>query len=177
LRSLGELTLGHVTALKMIASKVLGEAPPPREAPVLRPAATPSPPVLRPAATPRRAPAPVLTQPPAAPTGDQTKPRGPGRPPGSKNKPKQTAEDGEMVQAYRTLPDGSKEPLFDEETGQPRMIRKAQPRRAQRPSGALPFPNDTQIAQVSQIQANEHASKLEQNPQVQKALKGLQNPV
>jgi hypothetical protein len=173
LRTLGDLTPNHVTALKMIASKVLGDSGPVREAPVHRPAQAPVAPTLRQAPTPapRRsppAPAPASTPPQAAPT--DTSPRGPGRPPGSKNKPKDLTQ---MVQAVRRHPDGSDEPLFNKD-GSPRMVPV---KRIQRPAGALSFPNEAQMSQVTAIQAGDHAAKLEANPNVQKALKGLQNPV
>jgi len=174
LRSLGELTLNHVTALKMIAGKVLGETPPPPEVPVLRATPAPAAPVMRQALAPQRrapapAPAPLQTLPQAAPTEAQA-PRGPGRPPGSKNKPKDLTQ---MVQAVRRHPDGSTEELWNKD-GSPRMVPV---KRIQRPAGALAFPNEAQMAQVTAIQAGDHAAKLEQNPNVQKALKGLQNPV
>jgi hypothetical protein len=176
LRSLGELTLGHVTALKLVASKLLGEAPPPREAPVLRPAPAPQAPAQRPAPAPvgpRRAPpapAPASTQPAAAPIEEQ-RPRGPGRPPGSKNKPK---DEPEMVQAIRKHPDGSEEPLFHKD-GSPRMV-KVIPKRPQQAAGRLPFPNESQMAQVTAVQATQRAQLLESNPNVQRAFEGLKNP-
>ena len=175
LRSLGEMTMSHVTALKMIAGKVLGESPAPPEAPAHRPAPAPAKPAMRQAPAPaRRAPAvapapqPVSTPAPAQPPA-QPAPRGRGRPPGAKNKPKDLTA---MVQAVRKHPDGSTEELWNED-GSPYMVPV---QRIQRPSGALPFPNETQMSQVTQIQAGDHAAKLERNPNVVAALKGLQNP-
>ncbi len=174
LRLLGDLTPNHVTALKMVASKLLGEGSP--EAPVVRQASAP--PAVRQApapAAPRRAPSPMSAPVPAqvpqqSVQATPERPRGPGRPPGAKNKPKDLTQ---MVQAVRRHPDGSEEPLFDKE-GNPRMVPI---RRLQRPSGALPFPNEAQMSQVTAIQAGDRVAKLEQNPEVQAAFKGLQHPV
>lgn len=178
LRLLGDLPAGHVTALRLVASRLTGEAPPPREAPTTRPAPAPSAPATRPAPAPagprRTAPAkapagPVAAQPARAP--DIAPPRGPGRPPGAKNRPK--AGEAPMVQAIRKHPDGTEEPLFDKD-GNPRMVRLA---RVQRPSGAMPFPNEAQMSGVTEAQAAGRAHQLEQNPNVRAALTGLQNPV
>lgn len=179
LKSLGDLSPAHVTALRMVASKLVGEPPAAREEPVLRQAKAPAAPVVRQAPAPSRrapAPSPVPTQTARASTPPQTQPtqdqprRGPGRPPGSKNKSKDTEQ---MVHAVRKHADGTEEPLFNED-GSPRMVRVP---RIQRPAGALPMPNDTQMVGVTAAQAGSRAATLEQNPAVRAALTGLQHPV
>lgn len=165
LKLLGDLTPDHITALRMVASKLVGAPPAPREEPVIRQAKAPAPPA------PRVAPAPPqrVQSPAPAPQAETSAPpkRGPGRPPGSKNVP--------MVQAVRKGPDGSEEPLFHKD-GRPMMV-KAVPDPPRRQRGALPFPNDAQMQQITEIQAGARAATLERNPEVQKALVGLKNPV
>jgi hypothetical protein len=170
LRLLGDLTPAHVTAIKMVVARLTGEAPAPREEPVLRQAKAPVTPAPRPAPAPpqRAAPAPA----PAAPVTQQAEApkRGPGRPPGAKNRPPKDTE--QMVPAVRKHADGTEEPLYNKD-GSPRMVRV---QRIQRPAGMMPFPNDAQLSQVTAAQAGARAATLEANPNVQKALTGLQNP-
>lgn len=177
LRSLGDLTAAHATALRMIASRVTGETPALREPPVHRPAQAPVGPATTPAKAPagpqRSKPAQAVPGPAVAPAAPvQEAPRGRGRPPGAKNKPK-AGDEAPMVQAIRKHPDGTEEPLFDKD-GNPRMVRLA---RVQRPAGALAFPNETQMTMVTDQLAGRHAQVLESNPNVRAALEGLKNPI
>ena len=174
LRSLGDLTQAHATALRMIASRVTGEAPALREPPAHRPAPAP----VGPATTPAKAPTgPQRSKPAQAAPGPTVAPAAPvqeaprrGRPPGAKNKPKETEQ---MVHAVRKHQDGTEEPLYNED-GSPRMVRVA---RLQRPAGALAFPNETQMTMVTEQLAGRHSQVLESNPNVRAALEGLKNPI
>jgi hypothetical protein len=183
LRELGNLTPTELAGFRMVlarfgvaTSTTPVAAPAPKSAPTPAsptPRAAPAPIAARQAPSP--APLPASTQPAAAPTGEQ-KPRGPGRPPGSKNKPKGDDEP-EYIQAIRRHPNGDEEPLFNKD-GTPRMV-KVVKKPSQRPvgPGALPMPDPSQMAQITAIQATQRAQALESNPNVQKAFAGLKNPI
>lgn len=175
------LTPLQIQAVKIFADKVvaagaLQDEPAPAAAkPTPVPAPKPAAPTIRPRVVtqpqlaPRQAPqqpqiaqqpVPAQQQPQAAPPR-----RGPGRPPGSKNKLTQ------MVQAVRKHPDGSEEPLYNED-GSPRMVPV---KRIQRPAGALPFPSEEAMGALMQQQAVTTAAARVASPEVTKALTAMAN--
>jgi hypothetical protein len=157
LKALAEFTPTHLQALKLVADKVIsggGIKPAPSTAPTMAPKTAPK----------ASGPALVKRGPSAGSEASQSQqegaePRGRGRPPGSKNKPK--VEEPEMVQAIRRHPDGSEEPLFKQDKDGntvPQMIRRV--KKQPRAEGGIPFPDsDQRMAAATHYMAEAQASR------------------
>jgi len=132
-KALAEMTPIELTAIKLLATSAASKLGPQATAPAPRPA--PEAPKKAPALAKRpTAPSPVnqgTALPAPQPAIQEQAKRGPGRPPGSKNKPKVV-----KVQAIRHHADGTEEPLFDDD-GNPIEVKLT---KRQQPAGALPFP-------------------------------------
>ncbi len=151
-KALAEFTPRHLQALKLLAEKVInvGQVPSPPLPPT---SADRKPPKASAPTLVKRGPVPGAGG--ASAPADEPR-RGPGRPPGSPNKPKAPAEP-EMVQAIRRSADGSEEPLFNKD-GSPRMVKKI-PKQMAAGRGAKPFPKTLQ----QMTAATQHMSEKQAN--------------
>ena len=148
-RLLAEFTPAEITALKTVATKLAAamEAPPP----VLRPVQAP---VKAPTAKPTLAVRQGTTAQASTPVSESR--RGPGRPPGAKNKPKAAPEKKPAV-------DGDGNPIMNSR-GEQAMIT---PQRRQYPAGAIPFPASKEEMEAAvQVVSTRQESRLNANPVV-----------
>jgi hypothetical protein len=171
-RRLGEFSREQIIALKLLADKMVQasniQAPPeePKQeqapakpipaSPVLKARRAPAAPSLAVRqAPPSAAPMPAATipQPQAAPTR-----RGPGRPPGSPNKPKPKVTQTRVIE--------------DPINGGTREIEVA---RIQRPTGMLPFPSVQAMEQLTATQSSQSAASRVASPEVARAIIGIAN--
>jgi hypothetical protein len=159
----------QIEALKMLANKMVeaGALTEPEPAPTLptQPHPTPAKPTT---VVQRRSPTPPQliqrpvpqqpqpAQPPAPVQQDQTR-RGPGRPAGSKNRPKVAL----AITDTTMLPDGT--------------VVEVKRQRIQRPAGQIPFPSDEAMGALSQQQAVASAAARVASPDVVKALTAMAN--
>lgn len=158
------LSQEQFTALKLLAEKLVaatgGNSPP--QLRTVAPPAAPAP-KSAPALVQRQAPvAATINSPPQPPEPVK---RGPGRPPGAKNKVK-------LVEEVVAIDKETGQPLLDAEGNE----RKVRVQRIQRPAGALPFPSsNAQMAAATQIKATEAAAIISGNPRMGQALTAIAN--
>jgi hypothetical protein len=154
LKLLADFTPTHLAALKLMADKaitMMGHLPPPAPAPASRLLTKPPAPTLVKRSAPAATPAP-------APQEEAPVKRGAGRPPGAKNKPK---DSDEWVQAIRKHADGTEEPLFKKDKDGnmvPQMIRRQ--KKPMEVPGRIPFPNSSQqMSAATHVVASAQANR------------------
>ena len=160
---LGEFSREQIIALKMLADKMVAasniQAPPEEEsapAPVLKVRRAP----VAPSLAPRQAPPSVATAPATQTPQAEAAPvrRGPGRPPGSPNKPKVKITETREIE--------------DPINGGTREIEVP---RIQRPAGMLAFPTVQAMEQLTANQASQSAASRVASPEVARAIIGIAN--